>query len=518
MKTQITILLLSISFALFSQKEIETTANIKHVTIYPSAAEITCEKELNLPKGKTTIVFTDLTPFIAENSINVSVNNPGATIITVSEHINYTKEKRNVNERILNYKDSIISMKKSLGLIGCKRETVETEKNLLFKGESIGGLSTHGVAVAEIEKASAFFSKRYYELAKELNSLTEREEELGEKISNYELQMKEAVTVVVKTISEIYVTVNCKTEEKAKFSFKFLTSKAGWAPLYDFKYEGPTKPIQFVFRANVFNASGITWPEVDMKLSTADPIHGFQLPSFGSKSKPAVQVNDVKFKQVEVVNAVTEYTISHEYTIPSDGKPYLIDVSSEVMPASFNYLLIPKLDPFGFLMAKIPNWNKYNLISGTTNIYNMGSYMGKTFLDTYSDNDTLNLYLGKDKNIQSVRNEKEINHSRFLMGNFYFDETHVDISIKNNSSDALPIQVLDQVPVYLKDDKEKLSVFNIGNALYDKSEGLLTWNILLKGNENTQLNFKYEIKAPKENHDGINVRRKKFRTISCPAF
>lgn len=518
MRKTITCLLGIISMALFSQKEIETTAQIKHVTVYPSAAEISCEKELLLPKGKTTVVFTDLTPFIAENSINVSVNQPGVNIITVSEHINYTKEKRNISEKINGYKDTITQMKKSLRLISCKRETVEAEKDLLFKGEAIGGLSTRGVAVAEIEKASAFFSKRYYELAKELNTLTEREDELQEKISSYELQLKEGITVVVKTISEIYVTVNCKTDEKVKFSFRFLTPKAGWAPLYDFKYEGPSQPIQFVFRANVFNASGNNWPEVDLKLSTADPIHGFQLPSFGNKSKTPGQVNDVKFKQIEVVNAVIEYTISHEYTIPPDGKPYLIDVSSDAMTASFNYLLIPKLDPFGFLMAKIPNWNKYNLIPGTTNIYNMGSYMGKTFLDTYTDNDTLNIYLGKDKNIQSVRNEKEINHSRFLIGNFYFDETLVDMTIKNNSSDPLPVKVLDQIPTFSKEDKEKLSIHNIGNAIYDKSEGLLTWNFTLKGNESIPLNFKYEVKAPKENYDGISMKRKKFRTISCPAF
>ncbi|MBC7862158.1 MAG: DUF4139 domain-containing protein, partial [Bacteroidia bacterium] len=398
-------------------------------------------------------------------------------------------------------------------------EVLNAEKNLLFKGESIGGLSTQGVSVAEIEKASVFFSKRYGELAKELYLIAEQQDELKLKIHNYENDLKESNTVTVKTMSEIKVTVNCLTAEKTKFNFKFITSKAGWAPIYDFKFEGADKPLQFVFRANVFNASGTAWQDVVMKLSTADPIHGFSLPGFKSEKNETRRTDGVNFKQMEVTNAITEYKITHEYSIPSDSKPYAIDVTSSTMPANYNYLIIPKMDPFGFLMAKIPGWNNYNLIPGTTNIYSMGTYMGKTFLNTYSDNDTLTLYLGKDKNIQCVRTEKTINHKHFFIGNFSVEETKIEITVKNNSTEALPVEILDQVPVLDKDDKEKLTVSGIETSLYDKTEGLLTWKSSLKPGESFGINFKYEIKTPKELYDHYaKPKHKKFRTISCPAF
>ncbi|MCE3226965.1 MAG: hypothetical protein K0S32_1516 [Bacteroidetes bacterium] len=510
-------MLIALPWMLGAQKEVETTARINFVTVYTSAAEISCEKEITLPKGKTTVVFTDLTPYIVENSVNVSISNPKVNIVTVSEHINYTKEKRNVNERVINYKDSIVSWKKQLGLINCKSEVAEAEKNLLFKGESIGGLSTQGVSVAEIEKASNFFNKRYYELATQLYYLREKEDILNEKINNHENQVKQAVTVTVKTMSEIKVTVNCPNEERVKFKFKFLTPKAGWAPLYDFKYEGPSKPLQFVFRANVFNASGISWQDVNMKLTTADPVNGFSLPSL-SASASKNPVGDVKFKEIQVMNAVTEYTIAHEYSIPSDAKPYAIDVYTSEMKADFNYLCIPKMDPFGFLMAKIPAWNAYNLIPGTTNIYNMGTYMGRTFLNTYSDNDTLDLYLGKDKNIQCARNEKTVDHKHFFIGNFSVEETKTEILVKNNSGETLPVEVIDQVPVFDKDDKEKMEV-DFGRAFYDKNEGQLKWVFNVKAGENITLNYEYKIRTAKEHYEsGYRASKKKFRTISCPAF
>jgi hypothetical protein len=514
---KITTILLMLPWMVNAQKEIETTAKINFVTVYTSAAEISCEKELILPKGKTTVVFTDLTPYIVENSVNVSIGNSKANIVTVSERINYTKEKRNVNERVINYKDSILVWKKRLGLINCKSEVAEAEKNLLFKGESIGGLSTQGVSVAEIEKASTFFNKRYYELATQLYYLKEKEDDLNDKINRHESQVKEAVTVTVKTMSEIRVTVNCQAEERVKFKFKFLTPKAGWAPLYDIKYEGPAKPLQFVFRANVFNASGTAWQDVNMKLTTADPVNGFSLPSLSASASKS-NIGDVKFKEVQVMNAVTEYTIAHEYSIPSDAKPYAIDVYTNEMTASFNYLCIPKLDPFGFLMAKIPAWNNYNLIPGTTNIYNMGTYMGRTFLNTYSDNDTLNLYLGKDKSIQCARTEKTIDHKHFFIGNFSVEETNTEIAVKNNSNEMLPVEVIDQVPVFDKDDKEKMDI-DFGRAFYDKNEGTLKWVFNLKGNEAITIKCEYKIRTPKEHYEvGSRGYKKKFRTISCPAF
>ncbi len=501
------------------QKEIEVIAKIADVTVYTSAAEVNCEKEILVPKGKSAIVFTELTPFIIENSINVSVQGTGINIVTVSERINYVRDKKSVQDVVIRYLDSIARLQKELKLIKCKTETYSTEKGLLFKNEAIGGLSTHGVAVAEIEKASAFFSKRFLELTLLLYDLDDREDDIQLKIDKYNNHIKQLETLTMSKTSEIKVIVNNNDERTVKFKFKYLTNKAGWAPLYDFKYEGSTKPLQFVFRANVFNASGTPWNEVNIKLSTANPINGFSVPSLDEVPEKEKPQGNVKFKQIEVVNAITEYKIASEYTIPSDSKPYLIDVNAYDMAASFNYLLITKLDPFGFLIAKIPNWNKYNLIPGTTNIYNSGTFMGKTFLDTYADDDTLSLYLGKDKNIQSNRNEKSILHKRTLVSNYTLEETFIDISLKNASDENLSVEVLDQVPVFDKDDEEKLSVYNLGKAIYDKMDGLLTWNYNLKSGESTAINFKYEIKAPRHSYHRARYKvKRKFRTIACPSF
>jgi hypothetical protein len=516
MKNKFHLFILLLSSSLFAQKEETTlTADLKEVTVYSASAELKYEKEVSLKKGKNILVFQELTPFIVENSVNVSVADKSADILTVNERINYTREKRHDNTHLNALKDSIKILKREAGLTACRREVVEREKDLLFKGDAIGGLSTKAVPVAEIEKASLFFNKRYYELNKELFLLKEKEEQLDEIARKLENQVKDEVAVTYVTASDIKVTLHSASAQTTKITFRFLSTTGSWTPVYDFKFSGPSNPLQFTFRANVKNASGHSWNDVQIKLSTADPTHSFSLPGTNSNTKTYVQ-QGVKFREVEVVNTITEFTVAHEYTIPSDGKAYAVDVMSYSMPASYNYLLIPRLDPFGFLMARIPAWNKYNLLSGQANIYNMGTYMGKTYINAFTENDTLSLYLGKDRSIQASREEKTKKHENNFVGNYQVEETNTKISVRNNFSEALPVVMIDAVPVI--DEDEKLNVYDIAAAQYNKEEGKLEWKFTIKPGETMEFSYGYEWKSPKSVKGHYKPKHKKFRTISCPTF
>lgn len=523
-KKQIPLLLiLFIACSAYSQvRNIETTADIKQLIIYNSSAEINYQKEMLLPEGKTTITFTDLSPFIVKNTINVSASDPSVDIITITDKINYIKERKDENKKTEYLKDSIARISNELGLLKCKSEALKMEKELLFKDESIGGVSK-GVSVAEIEKASIFFSRRYTELTTALFNSHEKQQQLSLNLKNYQDQEAELSSNTSKAGSEIQVTVINPSQKMVVFSFKFLTEKAGWAPVYDFKYQGSESPLKFIFRATIFNASGTAWENAAIILSTANPTAGFDMPSLTASSSTHTKSNlrmqgNVKFRELEVTNAIAEYTIKHMHSIPSDSKPYLIDVDSYEMNASYNYLLIPKLDPFGFLMAKIPDWNKYNLIPGTANIYNKGSFMGKTFLNTYAENDTLHLYLGKDKNIQVTRKETIAVNKQNILANCSEDRTILGFSIKNNSDEKLAIQLLDQVPILLSDERIKFNNADAEQADYNKDESTLIWNFMLQSHENKIFDYRYEIRTPGSNRNHYDSKKRKFRTISCPTF
>lgn len=523
MKNSYFFILFFVSTYGFAQKEQEISAEISGITVYNSSAEIHYHKSVSLTAGRNTIVFTDLTPYIVDNTINMSCTSPDVNIITVMEKINYIKERKEQNQRIAILQDSVHAISEKLGLLKCKKDALTVEKELLFHNPQSGGV-IKDVSVADIEKASGFISKRYYEISKELYLLNNEEQSLNEKLNANNNQIRSLSSNTNKSLSEIVVTVQSTSAKKVDFDFKFLTTKAGWAPMYDCKFQGNNQPLKFIFRANVFNATGINWNDIKIHLSTASPTEGFDAPSLRDEKnnnqpkRNNVNNNDVKFIQLQVANSIAEYDIQHSYSIPSDSKPYLLDVASYDVPASFYYLLIPKMDAFGFLMAKIPDWNKYNLIPGVTNVYNKGSYMGKTFLNTYAENDTLNVYLGKDNTIQSTRKENNKENSNNIIGNYYVDKSSVYITVKNSSSDNIDIVLWDQVPELSGDEKIKFSPGDILSADYNREEGLLTWNFTLPGNETRVFDYKYEIRIPKSGIGSYKPKKRSFRTISCPSF
>lgn len=499
-------------------KEIEVKADLKSVTVYNAAADVFCEKEMSLKKGKTTIVFTDLTPFIEQNSIELSLSNSSVEIVSVTEKINYVKERNDGNKKVANIQDTLNRLKKEIGLLLVKKEAYSIEKKLLFKDESIGGVSK-GVAVSEIEKASSFFSKRYIELSMELYEIEKKEIEINDLIRRNEMQLNQQA-IPSKSISEIIVVVQSESDIKTIIRFKYLTSKAGWAPLYDCKFGGTQKDLLFIFRANVFNASGTDWNNVDLTLSTATPLKAFTSPTqaLGQTNSVSGKVTGVNYKEVQVSNAITSYIIKNSNTIPTDGKPYLVDVNQYDFPAHFHYLILPGIDPYGFLMSKIPNWNQYNLMPGTMNVYNRGSYMGKTFLQTYTDNDTISIFLGKDNNIQTQRKEQNVINKNLIIGNYYSDKSEISISVKNTSSDKVKIEIWDLVPIIGDDEKLKLNIQDQLYSIHDKRQGLLIWNFDMQSNDSKSIDYKYEIKIPKSDMGSYKPRKKTYRTISCPSF
>ena len=516
----ITLSLLFICLLSFSQNKIETNADISSVTIYSSSAEINYTKNISVKKGKNIIVFSDLTPFIAENSINVTIIDKSINIITVTDKINYLKD--NTNNRISEIEERIKENKNNIELIENKSEALEMEKSLLFKDKGIGGVA-NGVAVSEIEKASQFFHKRYSYLNNELFELKKQKNDFLLQNKKNNLQINEEVTNSNENISEIIIVLNSPSNKSINIDFSFLTYNAGWAPLYDIKYFGPDKDLKFIFRANVFNASNTDWENIQIKLSTASPTIGFTLPTLNKNSKEnnkqlSYQNENIEFRTVQTNNAITEYEVKYEYTIPSDGKPYLLDVSNITMPSKFSYIIIPKLDNNGFLMANIPNWNKYNLISGTTNIYNNGTYLGKTFLNTNTTNDTLKIYLGKDNKIEAYRNEVIVEQARKFIGNSFIDKTTVNFTIKNNYNKLVKIELIDQVPVFSESDKVKMDISNIYYAIYKKTDGSIVWSFSVNANESVKRDFKYSIKAPKENLELVRMKKRRLRAISCPKF
>ncbi|HQW83845.1 MAG TPA: DUF4139 domain-containing protein [Ferruginibacter sp.] len=225
------------------------------------------------------------------------------------------------------------------------------------------------------------------------------------------------------------------------------------------------------------------------------------------QTKKSVRKNAQSYSQQTVPLAISEnenstsfsFDIETPYTILNDGKTGIVEIKTMEIQALYEYFCVPKLDQDAFLTAKITDWNDLNLLQGESNLFFEGTYLGKAMIDPKTSGDTLNISLGRDKNISVKRNRiKEYSKKQFL-GNNKIDYRTFEISIRNNKKQSINLVVEDQFPVSTMKEVE-VEKIEYKEAELNNETGNLKWIIQLDAGKEKKVSFKYTVKYPKNNN------------------
>ena len=190
------------------------------------------------------------------------------------------------------------------------------------------------------------------------------------------------------------------------------------------------------------------------------------------------------------------YDIELPYDVPTNGKQQIATLKEATVDAVYKYYSVPKLDKDVFLLAEIADWEKLNLLPGEANIIFEGTYIGKTFIDPASTNDTLNLTLGKDKRVVVKREKlKDFSSAKFFGSNKLQKITY-ELTVKNNKKDPIRLLLKDQYPISTNKDIE-VELLEGLDAENNSEIGVLTWQLNLAPGESKKVRISYSAKFPK---------------------
>jgi hypothetical protein len=195
-------------------------------------------------------------------------------------------------------------------------------------------------------------------------------------------------------------------------------------------------------------------------------------------------------------NLSLEYKINIPYTIPSDGKEYNLKIKETDIVAEYEYYIVPKIDKDAFLVANIINWEDLNLISGKSNLYYQGTFIGESFINADQSEDTMSISLGREKSIYISRELSKEVEERQLYTSSIKEYIGWDLVVKNAKNETVKINIEDQYPT-----SERKSVIvdltDYEGAIVNEKTGKLSWSFTLNPGEKKELAFKYNIKYPK---------------------
>jgi uncharacterized protein (TIGR02231 family) len=147
-----------------------------------------------------------------------------------------------------------------------------------------------------------------------------------------------------------------------------------------------------------------------------------------------------------------EYKLPSLYNISSNDQYYNIIVDNKSIKADYGHYTSPSLELEAYLTAKITDWSKLNLISGSASIYYEDAYIGSTTIDPNQVKDTLEFSLGVDPNISITRDiSDEMKETKFF-GNNKIQYQGYKIKVKNNSPKPINIKIMENIPISATED------------------------------------------------------------------
>lgn len=191
-----------------------------------------------------------------------------------------------------------------------------------------------------------------------------------------------------------------------------------------------------------------------------------------------------------------EIQVAEPYSIKTNGERTLVDLKTYEVPAAYRYTAIPKLDKDAFLLAEISDWSQYNLLEGESNLYFEEGFVGRSILNPAALQDTLQISMGRDRSIVMQREKVDQYSKKRSVGSNITESRGYEISLKNNKSQAVTLQLKDQIPVSVNSNIT-VTTGELSGGTLDPLTGIVTWEITLPPGGQQKLSLRYEVKYPK---------------------
>jgi uncharacterized protein (TIGR02231 family) len=523
-------------------------SSISEVTVYTNGAQIYRKANFNVKPGISELIIEGVSPNIDPKSLQVKAF--GNVVLIDSKYQIYYPEPEKpkleglplkIRRDINLLQDSINNITFDIKEIQDEIDVLNTSKSILSNNGAIRGQGKVNDSIQLLKQAMEYYQLKMNEINKKLQLLNKRIrgknstlQEMNTRMSDLQNYQSSNTPKVPKgPIHRVIVTLQSKEMIAGRLAISYLASGASWIPSYDIRSEITSGKVNLAYKASIQQNTGELWDDVQLTLSTNDPYqnklkpdlhpwyvdyHNFgavngRMNSYGFTAAPSVSYEkkataDSKMMLEEsetaanfttVINRVlsAEYKIDLPYTIESNAESHLILVRNMDLTANYRYYTVPKIDPGVFLVAEVIKLEDLQLVPASANIFFDGTYIGETYIDPTSMNDTLKLSLGKDPNIIAKRILLKKDYKEKIIGNDIERTYSYEISVKNLKSNTIELVIEDQIPV-TTNGEIVIETINTDKANYDKTTGKLVWTLNLKTKATDKYTYSFKIKYPKD--------------------
>tara|TARA_B100001057_G_scaffold76032_1_gene70755 strand:- start:1613 stop:3295 length:1683 start_codon:yes stop_codon:yes gene_type:complete len=559
------ITLVNLSYSLDSKKEASNElkkavlkkAALKEATIYTSGVQLRSDLSYNAVKGLNEIIIEGISPSIDPQTIQVSAS--GKVIILDSKYGLFypTNASPNNNSETIQLKNSIRLLNDSIEAIGYELRNLDESivvykeaKNILQSNGLVKNKGKVNDSIQLLKEIIEFYAekmnkinRKVLDLSKQKNKSNKALSKMNQRLNRLNEKLRKLGQAGEKQdpIPRITISLIAESTTNGEINLSYLAKNAGWIPLYDIRSKSAEGKIFMNYKAQVHQNTGLDWKNIKLNISTNNP--------YANKTKPELNPwyisymtyrNDLKERENKIYELTTvpsraiknmgysyisedteaeaidaneftsithqltaaEFKIDLPYNITSNGEKHMVLIQKSALETNFKYYAVPKLDASVYLVAEMLKVDQLQLIPAKANIFFDGSYIGETFIDPTTMNDTLYLSLGKDPNIAISRKLISSKCKEKTIGDKIEKYLAYSIEIKNMKSTQVEVVIQDQIPITTNEDIV-IDKINAGKGKLKQRTGLIEWKTILKPTNQKTYNFEYRIKFDKDKQ--INI-------------
>jgi len=511
--------------------EIEAASTIGEVTVYPDRAEIVRRIEAELPAGRHELVVDDLPEALIEGSLRVE----GTAAAPV--RIGRVSLGRRIEAELVNEAERALENEIAM-LEATRRERsdrIEAQRIKLDIIRAIGGdaagrarraLGEGGTEPEDWREAWQVVVAGAEEALEAIRNAEEDQAELDRQIDQKRREL-EQIRTDARSFRVARIGLSAEEAAAATLELVYQVEEAGWRPRYEARLSSADGSLHFLSLGEVRQATGEAWEEVRLILSTARPGAAGRLPELDpwfldvapepqplARQRQAPQPmsaapEDAAGLAMARETAATEATaLQARHVVPGpvslapDGTVEEVVLDERRVGIDLIAEAVPKLDHRAYLVGRFTHEGEAPLLPGPLRVLRDGAFIGETRLDLVRPDETVALDFGVDQRIEVGHRLDTGRRSREgVIRNYRRSERHYLIEVTNHHDRAMPVRILDQLPV---PQDERIVVELLESATppserdVDGRRGVLLWELELAPGAEATIGFSYAVTFPEE--------------------
>ena len=470
--------ILALVTAAATAEDIEATLRVDEVTVYPRTAAVTRRGQISIPAGEHRLIVRGLPDPVDPGSLRISAGSNAVRLGGVEIERIVATDFVSGAERTLSA--NLLALEDQRTAVQDEIPTAETQLKLI---DALAGVPADGDD--NLLSGSANLSGTLVAMASGASAARERIRAAKISLRGLDAQIAAAkaeldkVRTAKKSTTEVRATVVARTAVTTPISIEYRVNDAGWVWLYEARLDTQGKTLVFARQAAISQASGEGWQDAQISVTTARPAADAGAPRVASlflrlqdfapnaanagieeimvtgNSRRRAQSDGPQTEEAPRITAesfatefVAEYRIPGRVSIGADRQARVYPISEEEFEPE---LVARAVLPAGLdarLEAAFGYGGDVPIDAGRVQLYRDGAYVGAAALPMLLPGAEVRVPFGIDERIRIVvRDERTESGTRGVANRQVLDEQRRRYEITSYHATAMPIEIIDRVPV-----------------------------------------------------------------------